>query len=722
MRKTKIAAVLALQSAAIAAQAQQPVLEEVVVTSQYREQSLQEVPVAVTAFSTADIEDAGIGSTQGFIDLTPNVSLDDSFTYGNTFVSIRGVSQINNADSPVAIVVDGVPQNNQKQFKMKLFDIERIEVLKGPQGALYGRNAIGGAINIVSKKPTNEVEGFAKLSAGNGGLVDVSAGISAPIIDDVLSVRLAGSYLERDGLIDNVYLNQKADFVDEDYSLRGRMLFTPNDTFSADLRLSTSEFDAGSLYDVVTHSNLNPVYRSGGANSFFDPDSSFLGRTEGEVDEAALKLDIDLGFATLTAISAYTDLREDYRGDLDFSNAGALGGFQSVFGELRQAQNLDVDMFSQELRLVSNNSEGLRWIAGVFYIATDRQLETRAGCDDDLKCATFLEAAFGLPFTPPIDFEFINRNEDNDNTAWSVFSQFEMDLSEQLTAQFGLRYDRDEREQLDVNAGTTLDESFDAWQPKLTLNYTLADNKLAYATYSTGFRSGGFNAPGLGLSKFDDETLQNFELGFKSELLDRRLMLNAAVFYSLSDDYQFFFVDAASAAQFIGNIEEVSILGLDLDFRYVVNESLEVLGGIGITDSEIDKLGDVGVALAASGVDISRVEGSRVPKNTPFSANVAVQWEQPVSGDMTLRLRANWEHRGKKYWQADNLDVQDALNLFGLRAGLDADAWSITLWAENLSDEEYYTDYNPAEFSGSQVDIGFPAQPRSFGVDAELRF
>ena len=184
-----------------AAHGQSILLEEIVVTAQLREQSLQEVPIAMTAYSEADIADAGIGNTQDFINLTPNLSLDDSFTYGNTFVSIRGVSQINNADSPVAIVVDGVPQNNQKQFKMQLVDIERIEVLKGPQGSLYGRNAIGGAINIVSKRPSDKVDGFVGVTVGNGGLFNISGAVGGTLVEDELTVRLAGTYLDCAGSI-----------------------------------------------------------------------------------------------------------------------------------------------------------------------------------------------------------------------------------------------------------------------------------------------------------------------------------------------------------------------------------------------------------------------------------------------------------------------------------------------------------------------------------------
>jgi iron complex outermembrane receptor protein len=142
-------------------------LEVVVVTAQRREQELQDVPVSVTAFSETAINDAGIKNTADFMALTPNVSFDQSFTVGNSYVTMRGVEQINNADSPVAIVVDGVPQGNQKQLKMDLYDIERIEVLRGPQGALYGRNA-SRAINIITKQPTNEFSGFAALGGGSG--------------------------------------------------------------------------------------------------------------------------------------------------------------------------------------------------------------------------------------------------------------------------------------------------------------------------------------------------------------------------------------------------------------------------------------------------------------------------------------------------------------------------------------------------------------------------
>ena len=673
LRKAATTIVIATQINAVVAQESQESeepTEVVVVTSQLRMQSLQEVPVAVTAFNEKRIERAGIKSSQDFVDLTPNVSLDDSFTYGNTFISIRGVSQINNADSPVAIVVDGVPQNNQKQFKMKLFDIQRIEVLKGPQGSLYGRNAIGGAISIITKPASDILEGFANVTIGNGGLFEVSGGISGPIVEDTLMYRVAGSFLTKDGLIDNTFLNTEADFVDEDYSVRGNLLYTPNADLTFDLRVSSSQFDAGSLYDAVTNSVLNPTYRSGGANDFFAPDNSNLGVTEGETDEVTFKLDYVFDSATLTAITNSTSLKEVYFGDLDFSNPQGLGGFQGLFGELRQSQDLDVELFSQEIRLVSNSDSNLKWIIGGFYIQTDRQLTTTAGCDDDPSCATFLQLAFGLPSMPPNDFAFINRGEENDNTAWSLFSQLEYILSYKASIQVGARYDRDEREQTDLNDTSAIQsEDFSAFQPKVSYNYKYSDDVLMYASFSTGFRSGGFNAPGLNLPTFKEEYLENYELGWKATLSDK-LVINSSLFFSQSEDYQFFFVDAASAAQFISNIDGVDIIGFDMDFNYKASEEFTILGGIGLTDTEItDISGPVLTQLASSGVNTSNLVGNRTPKNTPISFNIAFEYQKEV-GQLEMLARLDYEYKGKKYWQIDNWDVQDSVNLINARLGV----------------------------------------------------
>lgn len=283
-----LAALLVAQPGLVAAQSTNDglMLEEVTVTAQRRAERLQDVPVAVTAFTAAEIEARGIGSTRDVLPMTPNVTYDESFTVGNSFVSIRGVAQINNADSPVAVVVDGVPQNSQKQLRMELFDVERIEVLKGPQGALYGRNAIGGAINIVTREPTNEFDGWAQVGAGSGNLRSVSGAVSGPIVEDKLLFRLSGAYKDSDGNIENVFLHEKVDFY-ESKDVRARFLINATDDLTIDLRGSFSDIDGGAVMDA----SMDPTL-SGNANREVLPRSDILGSSAREISDATVKIEI----------------------------------------------------------------------------------------------------------------------------------------------------------------------------------------------------------------------------------------------------------------------------------------------------------------------------------------------------------------------------------------------------------------------------------------------
>lgn len=687
-------------------------LETVTVTAQFRDQQLQDVPNSIVAFTAQDIEDAGIRSTEDFIALTPNVSFDNSFTYLNSFVVVRGVTQINNADSPVAIIVDGVPQNNQKQFKMPLFDVEQIEVLKGPQGSLYGRNAIGGAINIVTRQPTNEIEGFVSGGLSNGSGYRMEGGISGPVIKDQLMFRLSGSYYETDGLIENAYLGRTVDTVDHDYSIRGKLAYTPNSAFSLDLRVAYTDARAGAAYDAVVNSQLNPDFRSGNdSNDIFAPASNLAGITEADILDLSGKASLDMGFATATYILGYTDLTETYRSDLDFSNPDqpTFG----PFGQLGQGQNLSLDLLSQELRFVSPDERAFRWIAGAYYLETDRSLLTRGFLD----------------LTGSVDqfdtgIAIIDRSEDNDNTAWALFGQAEFDLNDRTVLQLGARYDEDERNQTQGAAGPVRTRIFSAFQPKITLSYDILPDILGYATYSTGFRSGGFNAPGVVLDSFGDETLTNYEAGLKTGFAGGNGTLNIAAFASESEGFQFFFVDASTVSQIISNLDKVDLRGFDADFRYRVSESFTLSGGVGYTDSEIRSIGNAQLEsyLTASGVDTDAVIGSRSPKTTDWSVSLSGQYVRPVSSGLDAVLRADYEYQGNKYWQIDNLDVRDPVNLLSLRFSLESEVWSASLWGKNILDEEYYADFNPAEYAGAPFDLGSQARPATYGVDFKYRF
>jgi iron complex outermembrane receptor protein len=229
-------------------------LEEIIVTAQKRPEDIQKVPVQVQAFSSEQLESAEIKDTQQLLNLVPNVNLAHSYTFLNSFVTIRGISEINNADPPLAVIVDGVPQNNQKQLLMDLFDVQQVEVLMGPQGGLYGRNAIGGAMIITTQKPTNEVKASLDVTYGNGDSRQVMGAVSGPLIDDKLLVSLSGDVQGSGGLIKNTYLNENVDAVNHDDSARLRLLGLPTDWLTLDLRADYNNFKGGAIWDSVVFS------------------------------------------------------------------------------------------------------------------------------------------------------------------------------------------------------------------------------------------------------------------------------------------------------------------------------------------------------------------------------------------------------------------------------------------------------------------------------------
>jgi iron complex outermembrane receptor protein len=664
-------------------------LEEVVVTAQRREEKLQDVPVSVIAFNETAIRQAGIRNTADFLAMTPNVSFDQSFTVGNSFVTMRGVEQINNADSPVAVIIDGVPQGNQKQLKMELFDVERIEVLEGPQGALYGRNAIGGAINIITKQPTNDFSGFAQIGAGSGTEREGVVALSGPIIPDKLLFRVSGEYKTADGQISNSYLNEKVDFYTAK-DVRAKLLWLATDAFSVDTRFAHTDNSGGAIYDVaIPNTVTDPTNIQN-----LDPHADILGNSQLRSDESTLKADWKLSPGTLTWITGYTKLNEKYYGSLGFCNPiDCPGGFFGL-GSLDQHQDLDVRLVSHELRLTSNANQPLRYIVGAYYLDTRRNLLTTAHLLD-------------VPGEP----EIVNNNEHNKNTAYAGFGQLDWDFAAATTLGISGRYDKDERNQTDAATGNERSVSFDAFQPKVTLSQKFDPNQLGYLTYSTGFRSGGFNGIGQ-LQPFKEELLRNFEVGYKSTWLDQRLTFNVAAFIERDTGFQFFYVDlAAGGAQVISNLNSVQLGGAEIETQGVLAPGWTAYFNVGLLNSKIR-------AFDAS-LGVPAAVGNKTPKTVPDKFNLGTQKEWSFTDFKTV-LRVDFEYRGKKYWDTSNVDVMNPVKLLSARASIKRGAWELALSGRNLLNHYYFEDFNAKTFSGLPNNIGWPAQPRS--VEATIRY
>ncbi|HEY6644348.1 TonB-dependent receptor [Povalibacter sp.] len=696
-------------------------LEEVIVTARKRDESSLDVPVAVNVFTAADIQAAGIERPQDFIDLTPNMTLVQTQNQGTSFVTVRGISQARNSEPSVAVVIDGVAMANPSQFNQELVDIESIQVLKGPQGGLYGRNAIGGAILINSKQPTDKFEGRVSAGYDSGPGYKVGATFSGPI-SETLKYRVTASYLDTDGYTDNSFLGEEADPY-KDLSARALVLWEPNDDFRADLRFYMSDVSTQALYFNITES-VNDTSLPVRVNNRGVDDRDMYG--------VSLKLDFDTAMGTLTSVTAYDKLEEMLTGDqFNFLPIPESVLFQFFGSDQAQHQFLDVEAVSQELRLTSPADNRLRWIVGAYAIATDRFIST--GNVFDLGTGVIPEVRrTPLPLFNP-QFTFLADSQDN--FAWAVFGELSFDLSDRIEASLALRYDEDERENttetppefLPTESGFTGEvrkHTWDELQPKVTLRYKPSDESTFYIGYSRGFRSGGFNQTGVGAANiagiddlFDKETADTYEAGWKTELLDRRLKANLSVYYTKANGSYFFVFDPNTSTQNLGNLGDVDYKGAELELQARIGDGFDAYLGVGYTDSEIKQ----------SDRDPTDV-GKQAPLVSEYSVNVGLQYRRNLSAfdNGSFFVRADYDLTGPTWFYPDNFTERDKVSLVNLRAGIDTGSWSFTAWAKNLTDEEYNAEWSPGpQFfpnPGYTNNFVFKALPRRWGVDVSYRF
>jgi iron complex outermembrane recepter protein len=705
-------------------------LEEiVVVTARRRAESFQDVPVTITVFDEEDIRSAGIERPQDFVSLTPNVTLVETQNQGTSFITIRGISQARNSEPSVAVIVDGVLMSNPAQFTQELFDVQQIEVLKGAQGAVYGRNAIGGAIVITTKEPGDEFEGRFRLGydSGPGTKAQIMGG--GPLGgSDTLKYHAALSYFDTDGYIDNPFLGEEADPF-KDTSARVRLMWEPSDRLTADARLYYSEVNTQALYfNIVGFPSAVPL----------DVNDTSLpvrvnnpGMNDRELSQLSFKLDYELDSVTFTSITSFDTIEEILTGDqFDFLPIQESFVFDFLgFGiDIAQSQFLDVETLSQEFRFTSREDARVRWIAGAYMTATERFIST--GNIVDLG-----DGAFPVYRTPrgnfPFDFgsfpvgpQTTFLADSQDNFAWAVFGELATDLGERTELSIALRYDEDTRENTtetptaflptpDATTGEVRKETWDELQPRVTLRYQPSDNVTLYGSVGRGFRSGGFNQTGVGSDPlaqflgvtdlFDAEIADTLEFGLKSRLGDR-VNLNFSVFDTEAEGSYFFVFLPDSSTQNLGSLPKVDYQGFEFDVTARLGESFDVFLGYGSTDSEIRE--------APVPADV----GNEAPLVSENTVNVGFQYRRPVGGSgLNLFARADYQRIGKTYWDPANSTVRDPVNLLDWRIGIEGESWSVIGWQRNFNDVQYNAEFSPGGFV-------FKAKPRRWGIDFVKEF
>ncbi len=461
---------------------------------------------------------------------------------------IRGIRQNRGTGQPpVSFRIDGVSATNNLLTTQELFDIESVDVLRGPQGALYGRNAIGGAILISTRQPSAEPEYGFRLSAAQGQDYTLAGSASGPVGDDSVLYRASFRYQDREGQLKNAYLdNQYVDYK-ESAAFRGRLLFKPSEKLSVDLRGQYLDQDGGSGYFMPGSEGFLPLPPPAAPILFGNPtyeiQSNRIGKSFVKSWETSAKIDYDLGWGTLTSITSYTDVDSGNDQDLD----------QTLFEAIDIIVIDKSETIAQELRLVSDSDKALRWVAGVQYFTQDRFRSL---------ATTFL----GTPVPPAA--------QDLELEDFAAFGNLSYDLTEDLELTLAFRYD--EETPKDTTQGRS--ETFSELQPKASLAYSFRDGLLGYVTIGKGFRAGGFNnlAPGSNfLPGFDAESLVSYETGLKGTSSGGRFRGGVSLFFIDYDDQQYFLFDQTGTQANI-NVGKSEIMGGELEITALPTDALQI--------------------------------------------------------------------------------------------------------------------------------------------------
>ncbi|MGI9326735.1 MAG: TonB-dependent receptor [Pseudomonadales bacterium] len=780
-----LAAAVAVGSATIALNANAIVLEEVVVTAQKRAESLQDVPVSVSALATSDLEGLKFRDSTEIAAQIPNLQSTNTSGDGFPIFSLRGVSMSDfsfNQSSPVASYVDEVYKGNPAIQGVQIFDLERIEVLRGPQGTLYGKNTTGGAVNFITKKPSFDTSGYITLGAGNYERREANGAFEAPLVEDTLAVRLAGTWTESDGW----FKNQQAGVDDgnavDDYGLRATLLWEASDALQVILRASTGKQDAVNYgiqpFNITADgvgAGLYALYNSLGATTetdydrqgrdYFDFDSEQGARRTIENDALALTLNWDLtDMLTLTSITSWDDGEIFNPEDADGSPLQVLSPY--YFGEAKQV--------SQDLRITSDFEGPLNFIGGLYYAKEEVYNQTSIGFWQDLDlnadgnldfldCSDPLFTSMGLGQVTPEgaaletvlngfgtslgDFApagcQIQNDFDQDRTSVAAYFDGSYDLSESMTLRIGLRYTEDETELANFSArilgndntplantipgdpvdpfAIAVDDDFTdkEWSGKIGIDYTTEAGTLLYASYSHGFRSGAYNAQAF----FDPSEVTQVA----PEMLD-----------SYEVGFKAEYLDGSmqlNGAAFYYEYQDQQFLNVDpttLAQTLINIEESEVMGlELELVARPAESLLlRAGLGLldsevkkgSLSGVDLKGNELLLAPQ---INFNLAADWDVLTSDWGTLALHLDGSYVDDHYFEIFNVDRLQQKGYWLTNARLQFEsadsAWQVALWSKNLGDEKYRTSVVDLQ-SSFGYDYSHVGAPRTFGADFTYRF
>lgn len=631
-----------------------------VVTAQKVEEKAQEVPVSMTIFDEISIEDRRIESVEDMASFTSNFMLTNR---GSNYYmpTIRGISQAigYSISNPVSVLIDGVPVSSTLGFNEVFMDIERIEILKGPQSTLYGKETQAGVINVITKKPNNKVHARLRGDLGSDDKRQVSFSVSGPIVKDRLFIGLSAKHYEKDGFIKNTNLDGYENDKEHDYG-RLNLRFTPNKNFEVSLTASRLELDnGGSEYAQTSDPDSDTI------------SSDYSGNDKSSSTSFALKATYEKGNYLFESITTHREYKADAFHNYHFTS---FSNFHVIRDSIHKKT-------SQEFRL-SNNGNKFRWLVGLY--ADKDELD-----DDSIDVYSFGPDAL---------------DQVMDSKSLGAFIHTDYAVTGKLSLIMGARYDKDKSEFEDKNTNTKLEVSNNEISPKISLKYQQSKESMYYTTVAKGYRAGGFHpyAPNSYPKEYDREILWNYEIGAKNSFFNNRLIVNSSVFYMQIDDMQVKVSPEGASSAYVGNAAKATSKGFELELNGKLTKELEVFGSFGYTDAEFDEYKD-------SKGDYS---GNNTVNSPEYNYNVGAQYRHAKG----YFARVDVNGYGKTYFNQQNSESRDAYNLVNAKLGYEAENYDIYLYGENLFDKDYDA---IGMFGPSSVVY---SDPREVGVQLTYRF
>ena len=713
------------------------VLEEIVVTAQRREQNLQETPVAITAFTGNYLEEFGVDDVSEVGERTPGFGF-YQITRGQTNLALRGAFNSDSSpgvDQGVAVFIDEVFLGRPGDFQLDLFDLERIEVLRGPQGTLFGRNVTGGAVSVVTETPDENFRAKAQVSYGRFNDINLAAKVSGELAEDIFgSVSL--KYQNSDGYADNPVTGGEEGGIDL-FSIRSKLRFLPADDLDVVLAVDASrDRSQGTPYSIIAG---DPVLLTGiELNPDLDSDLTFQAR-DGETDRDSYGVSLHvnwytdwLGGSTLTSISAYRDSSNITLG-IDEVPAPTADSF-FFFDTAPESQQ-----FSQELRLAGETSN-LIWVAGVYYL--NLETSTQVTFSGARVPGSFLDV-----FTPFPDNFRNDSFQTVETESYAVFSQVTYALNNWSNLTFGARWTQDDKKGNARVTGTSgtpfllptiapfavdLDEDWGEFTPKVVYDMIFDDvagfdTIFAYISAAKGYKAGGWNIPGdpvNAATPFDPEEVWNYEAGIKTRFWDERAQLNLTYFHTDYEDRQELLIQTFLGVpnQVTQNAGEAEVDGIELEVSALLTGNLFAGLSYSYSDGEFTDFIDVGS---------QNFTGNRLPQLPEHALNLDLRYTVPV-GEGELVLIGNFSYSSDKTFfpneaaEAPIFDLTDNESV-NLTARYKIDGWEFSVWGKNLTDNRPITFaltalgtymLTPEEFlfAGESVVGAVTGVPRTYGV------